>query len=149
MTARLKTDKGTQLIEMAMLSPFLVALALGATDFARAAYWSITVANAARTGAQYAIQSESHSNKTALIQAAGQNDATDISGSVTVTTSRTCNCPGLTATTTCTPTPICSGGVSKEMYVTVTATRAFTTLVDYPGLPHTVNLIRTAILRVQ
>ena len=73
MSARLKTEKGTQLIEMAMLSPFLVALALGATDFARVAYWSITVANAARTGAQYAIQSELHSNKTAQIQTAGQN----------------------------------------------------------------------------
>ena len=150
---RLKDQRGTQLVEMAVLSPFLVLLAMGATDFARVSYTSITLANAARTGAQYALQSSTHATKTSAIQTAACNEADDLDPStncvITVTSQRTCRCPGASGVVACGATPACTANAPKEVYATVTASKTFNTLVNYPGIPASVPMTRTATLRIQ
>ena len=152
-TRRIASERGTQLVEMAMLSPFLVLLAMGATDFARVSYTSITLANAARTGAQYALQSSIHALDNGQIQTAACNEADDLDPSttcvITVTSARFCRCPGATGVVGCGASPNCTANAPKEVYVTVTATKTFNTLVTYPGIPASIPMTRQATLRIQ
>ena len=132
-----------------LISPILVLLLLGAGDFGRVLYWSITLAQSARAGAQYGAQSSAAAaNSTGIQQAAlqdGQN-ITALGGTITVTSSRYCQCEGGGAVVNCADND-CAG--APEVYVEVTATTTFKTLFPYPGIPNTVNLSNTATLRLQ
>lgn len=148
MSRWLKKERGAQLVEMAILTPFLVFVLLGATDFARVSYHAITLANAARAGAQFATQSSAAAKNTVAIQTAAELEAANI-GTISVSSSLDCRCPGSAAVVACTPAPACSGGAVKELYVNVTASRTFTTLVTWPGIPSPIALSRTSTMRVQ
>lgn len=73
---RLGGESGQALVELALTTPLLVLLLLGAAELARIAYAAIEVSNAAEAGAQYATQNPSLMNYTAGINAAAQADAT-------------------------------------------------------------------------
>jgi Flp pilus assembly protein TadG len=142
-----KTERGAQLIEMAILTPFLLLVLLGSTDFARVAYHAITLANAARAGAQFGSFSSAAALNPAGIKAAADLEAENL-GTITVTSSLACRCPGSATVVSCT-VGACTGNAVKELYITVTASRMFTTLVTWPGVPSSVDLSRTATMRVQ
>jgi Flp pilus assembly protein TadG len=132
---------------MAVLTPFLLVVLLGATDFARVSYYAITLANAARAGAQFATQSSLAALNVAGIKAAADLEAENI-GTITVVSSLSCRCPGSATIVSCT-TGTCPGEAVKELYTTVTASRSFVTLVSWPGIPSPVALSKTSIMRVQ
>ena len=142
-----KSERGAQLVEMAILTPFLVLVMLGATDFARISYHAITLSNAARAGAQYATQNAAAAANAAAIKAATEFEAQDI-GVITVTSSLFCRCPGSAVVVSCT-VGACAGGAAKELYTSVTASQIFRTLAPYPGVPSSIDLSRNAIMRVQ
>lgn len=50
-------QRGQSLVELAIMLPLLVTLLLGAVDFARVFYTQVAISNAARVGAEYAIDS--------------------------------------------------------------------------------------------
>jgi Flp pilus assembly protein TadG len=143
-----KKERGAQLVEMAILTPFLVFVLLGAGDFARVSYYAITLANAARAGAQFATQSSAAAKMTAAIQTAAELEAANI-GTIGVSSTLDCRCPGSTTVVACTPSPACTGDAVKELYVNVTATTTFTTLITWPGIPSPIDLSRTSTMRVQ
>lgn len=145
MTRHEHTDAGTQLVEMAILLPFLTLLALGAADFARVSHTAITLGNAARAGAQFGIQSPAAAQNVAAMRQAAENDADPMS--ITATATNFCRCAGSTTNVSCTPA-MCAG-VAKELYVRVTTSRTFQTLVPYPGVPSSVPMSREAVLRVR
>jgi Flp pilus assembly protein TadG len=147
MSQWLKRERGAQLIEMAILTPFLLLVLLGATDFARVSYHAITLANAARAGAQFGTFSSAHALNTAGIQAAAELEAANI-GAIVATSSLACRCPGSATVVSCT-VGSCTGDAVKELYISVTASRTFTTLVSWPGVPSALDLSRTATMRVQ
>ena len=147
MSQWLKRERGAQLIEMAILTPFLVFVLLGATDFARVSYYAITVANAARAGAQFGTQSSLAALNAAGIKAAAEVEATNIAP-INVTSSLACRCPGSTVVVSCT-VGACTGDAVKELYTSVTASKTFTTLVGWPGIPSPIALSRTSTMRVQ
>lgn len=143
-----KTERGAQLLELAILTPFLVLVLLGSTDFARVAYHAITLANAARAGAQFATFSPAAALNTAGIKAAAELEAENI-GAITVASNLYCRCPTGTTVVSCT-VGTCTGiNAVKELYIDVTASRTFTTLVTWPGVPSPIALSRTATMRVQ
>ena len=148
MSRWMKAERGAQLIEMAILTPFLLLVLLGATDFARVSYYAITLANAARAGAQFATQSSLAAMNTAGIQAAAELEAENI-GTISVVSSLSCRCPGSPTVVSCTAGATCAGDAVKELYTTVTASRTFETLVSWPGIPSPVALSKTATMRVQ
>jgi hypothetical protein len=69
---------------------------------------------------------------------------------VTATASRACQCAtgsGTFSAATCSST--CPAGQHLVVTVTVTTSKTFTTVFgSLPGIPHTINLVRAATLRV-
>lgn len=148
---------GQGLVEMVILLPLLLILLLGIIDFCRVFYAAIAVTQAARAGAQYGAQSTAKAADFTGIQNAATNGAPNLGPTPIVvlpTPPRYCLCPGATSPDfTCSPCP--TPGTAPNVYVTVTAQYTFNTFAPYVpvypfvGLPNTVDLRRTAIMRVQ
>src|SRR5689334_2953272 len=86
-------EAGSAFIELAMFFPVLLLVLLGAIDFARVYYASITLINAAEVGAQYGSKTVSASTDTNGMATAATNDASDLTG-VTATAAQSCTCSG-------------------------------------------------------
>ena len=145
----LREESGAALVELALILPLLLLLLLGVSDFGRVLYWSITLAQSARAGAQYGAQSSASAANSAGIQQAVLQDAqniTNLGGTINVTSECFCQCEGETASVNCTNN---NCGNAPQVFVKVTTSTTFNTLVPYPGIPSTVNLSNTAILRLQ
>ena len=143
MSEKHRRQAGSAMIEMALAFPLLVLLLAGTADFGRVFYTYVTLANAARTGAQYGSAGAPRTADTDGIRQAALNDAQDLSG-VTITSAKTCQCSnGSTvdcASTSCSP---------LRYYVTVTATKTFQTVIPYPGIPSSTAVTAVAKMRAQ
>lgn len=140
------SDAGAAAVELAVVLPVLMLLAIGIADYSRVFASAITVANAAKAGAQYGVQTTVTSNDTAAINFAARQDALD-AGSITVTSTRVCRCADGSIVNCVTAT--CEAYGAPRIYVTVTVSKAVDMLFDYPGLPAAINVSRTATLRAQ
>jgi Flp pilus assembly protein TadG len=114
--------RGVAAVELAFLLPFLAFLFVIGLDWARVFYYSETVANCARNGAQYAADPYNvyASPYTSVTQAA-LADASNLS-----------------------PTPRVdsdSGSDAFGSYVEVTVTYPFTTVTNFPGVPANTNVV--------
>lgn len=142
---------GQAATELALVVPVLSVLLVGSADFARAFYFNQEVVAAARAGAQYGSQSVTTAADSAGIKAAAVANGTNLPGFSTgsVTTSFcTCQSPPPTGQTGC-ATSYCNGANASATYVTVNTSSTFTTLVNYPGIPHSTTMGATAIMQVQ
>jgi Flp pilus assembly protein TadG len=142
-------DEGAALVEMALVSPLLLMLALGAGDFGRVMYASIVLSHAAHAGVQFGSQDVGSAANLADIEQAARDEARNI-GTIGVVARVECerqDQPGTLvdcAETTC---PAAYG--EPRVFSEVTTTFTFQTLVPYPLIPNTVSLSRTARIRVQ
>jgi Flp pilus assembly protein TadG len=161
-----KPERGQSLVEVALLTPLLLALSIGLIELGRYAYISILVGNAARAGAAYASQSLPQSVDTGGIQTAADNDFQNngqSTASLTVTSKTVCACdnggklsPDPPTTGYCDPPPTgtnssagtCSPG-NWVVMVSVTASGTFNSLFKYPGIPSSIAVSSTSMLRVQ
>lgn len=139
-----RSESGAAVVELAIILPVLVLLAIGVAEFGRVYYTSITVANASTAGAQYASLN-SGINDAAIVQAA-RDDAGDATLAVTPI-NRVCRCPGSDAAVGC--TSVCAGYGVPQYFVEVTATKTISLIFRYPGLPTTVPVSRMSVFRVQ
>ena len=136
------SERGTSVLEMALLIPVLAPLMLGIIEVGRYAELSIAVANAARAGVQYGVQNLADAGDTVGIQNAATYDAPAIPPSGVVS-SLACYCSGAA----CTASP-CSAPNTEVVYLMVTTTGTFTPLFRYPGLPSLTTVNSTAQMRV-
>jgi len=136
-------EKGSAVLEFALLGTLFVTLLAGAMEFSRLFFATIEVANAARAGAQYGIQSSANSSDITGMQTAATNDAPDVAG-LTATASQFCTCSDGTSTA-------CgSGGCSsKRTYVKVVTNATFTTLGTYPLIPNSIPISAKVSIRVK
>lgn len=136
-------ERGSSLVELALVTPILLALMLGAVDVGRAYYLSMEVVGAAHAGAAYGVVKPSD---TTGIQAAAAADAPDVPGLTVGTPSYGCECSdGSSYSANCTTTPSC---VSNVVYrVNVTANATYKTWFPWPGIPSTFNLSSSASMR--
>ncbi len=111
--------------------------------------------NAAYAGAQYGTQTVGTASKSSAIVAAAKSDASDLkASSLSVTTTQFCECPDASSVA-CTGT--CSGSGKLRLYVRVTATYPFNTVVKYPGIntvtytgyANQTSISKTVVMRVQ
>ena len=143
-----RSEAGQSLLEMALATPFLLSMLLGAIEMGRMFYLGIEVRNAARAGVAYGAQTTTTAaNSTGITQAA-QNDAPDISAlSVTPTTYCQCsNNPGTNVT--CNPNPCSGSGVRQILFVEVQTSAQFQTWTHFPGVHSPYTLTGQAIMRV-
>lgn len=133
---------GAVAAELALTLPMLLLLTLGCIDFGRFSYSYIALANAARAGAAYGSMRNYPASDPAAwqaeIRAAALEEMQDQTGydpdQIEVDV----------------PTPTMGNGLVEANYqrrLRVTARIPFQTLVDWPGIPHTVNMIRTVEMR--
>jgi len=141
-----KSERGTSLVELALLLPVLGLLLLGVIDFGRAYYLSIEVQNAAEAGALYGSQ---NITDTAGMQSAATTDASDVPG-MTATASVGCECSdGSSSQSPCPATPP-SCAVNVVNYAQVTTSASYTPLFHtwiIPGLPASITLHGSAKVR--
>lgn len=120
---------GAVAVELAILLPMLMFLAVIGVDYARIFSRSLILETASRNGGWYACQDSTHAADTAGIQAVASKDLTDVSDTTNVTSS--------TYT-----------GTDGFMHVTVTVSMTFSTITNFPGVPYQTNLTRTTDFRV-
>jgi Flp pilus assembly protein TadG len=140
--------RGSALIELAIVIPVLLLMCCGAMDFARVIYAGIAIASAARAGVQFGAFSPGNAGDIAGMSQAALNDVAN-QGLNNVTTSARifCGCNNSTSEVSCTAATC--AGKTPSGYVEVTANYTFNTVVNYPGVPQSVVLNRTARMRVQ
>jgi len=142
---RRKRQRGNAVIEFALGSTLLFLLLGGVSDFARLFYYANIVSNSAHAGIQLGMYNASAPDLTAM-QTAALAEPGSLTG-LTANASKYCQCAGTTGTVSCTST--CTGGTTPQMYLQVTTSYPFNTVVTWPSIPSTVNVSYTATARVQ
>jgi Flp pilus assembly protein TadG len=153
-----RSERGTALVELAVVIPLLLVLVLGTVDFGRIFYRSMAIGQAARAGAEYGAQNVGTSDDETDIKTAAKNSvATDVTlTDGDIVWNRTCECAtdaGTFSSTipsnTCTGNPCPTSGTHLTITVNVTVTKSFSTLIPYPAISNSVVISRSAKLRVQ
>jgi Flp pilus assembly protein TadG len=130
-------ERGSALVEMALLLPLMTLMLLGAFEVALAVYTSIEVSSAALAGVQYGVQSAATAGDTQGIENAAVADAANVTLS-TPTATKTCICSGDSNwsdanSSNCLPTA-CPGS-QIETILTVQTQATFTPVIHFPGIP--------------
>jgi Flp pilus assembly protein TadG len=147
-------QSGQSLVEVAIMLPFLLLIALGVIELGRFMYIGILVGNAARAGAAYATESVVAAVDTTGTTTAAQSDFANngqnpTNLNVTSTVSCGCNSAGTITTAACTGVGAgtCASG-AWVVTVTVTASGTFNSLFNYPGIPASITVSRAATMIV-
>jgi Flp pilus assembly protein TadG len=145
---RRRRQRGAALVEVAVAVTLLCFIALGTVDFGRVSYMAMALTNAARAGAIYGTQSLGKSGDFAGMQNTAINSAAADVGAITAVATRSCECQvgGTTTIISCVPI-VCAG--TTRVRVKLVASKTFSMIKAFPGLPGTVSLSRTAIMRAQ
>jgi Flp pilus assembly protein TadG len=135
----LRSESGASIVEFAIVAPFLVLLLIGTIDFGRYMYDGILAANAARAGVQFAAQNLETAVNTVGVQNAAYADAQNLSG-LSASATRFCELSGVV-------TPCTTNGAVP--YVQVLTTGTFYPIIAYPGLPASILVSGSAVMRVE
>ena len=156
-----RIQSGQALVELAIVLPILLLLALGIIELGRFAYISILVGNAARAGAAYGSQSLGQASQNGPITTAADNDFQNngqLASKLNVSSTFSCGCDNGGVIT---PSPIgtnatcfvlnankCTGGGHWVITLSVTASGTFSSLFSYPGIPKSITVNRVSEMRV-
>ncbi len=141
MTLRsLSCDRGTAVVEFALIAPVLILLFMGVVNVGRYCYYGIVTAHAAAAGAQVGAQNLLTADNAVSMQSATLQDAKAIPNAA-VTATHFCSQNGAIANCG-------TGGSGLTYYVQVEVTGTYSPLVPYPGIPTNVAVTATAIMRV-
>ncbi|HVB34684.1 MAG TPA: TadE/TadG family type IV pilus assembly protein [Patescibacteria group bacterium] len=156
----IRSQGGQSLAEVALMTPLLLAMLLGAIELGRYAYISILVGNAARAGAAFASERLMNAGNTPGIVQAAKNDYQNNGQDpalLTVTAADACGCddgsyPVSVTAAACTPTPggtppSCSAGATWVVMVTVTASGKYSSLFSYPWIPNPITISKQSTMR--
>ena len=141
-----RSQRGVALVEVAIIIPFLLLLAIGAIEIGRYANYANIAANAAHAGVQYGAQSLASASDTAGMQNAARIDWGTATGFATPTASHFCKCSDGTAST-CVYTD-CPLPLHRILWVQVIVTGSLSSILAYPALPRTFTISKTAVMRV-
>ncbi len=125
--------RGQSLVELALIAPVFLVLALGVADFGRAYFAYISLTNGARSGADYASTGLAAAADIDGVREAVLGDAANLQN---VSPSN----PDVAVTT--------STDSQGRSYADVTVGYSFDTLFAWPGIPDLIHLERTVRARV-
>jgi Flp pilus assembly protein TadG len=135
-----RNQKGSVMLEFGLGSTILFLFLFGTADFGRLFYYSIEVTNAAAAGAYYGSMKSSNMTDTTGISNYAKKEAPDISN-LQVSSSQVCQDSSGNSES-------CSTAGAYH-YAQVTASYTFNTLFNYPLIPASVSLSKTAMMRGQ
>ncbi len=130
---------GSALVEFALVVPLFLLICLAGIDFARVFATAMAINGANRVGLQFAAQNPATTSGIPGVVAA---DAA-LTG-LQVAALQYCACSAGGAQVACTST--CSG---KMTYTQVTSTLPFKTVAAWPGVPDSLTLSISGVIRVQ
>lgn len=141
-------ERGSAMMELAVVLPLLLVTTVGLVDFGRAAYEAIEVENAAHSGAAYGARSKGlAADEEGIEDAAIADFGEDVDADdVDIESERYCECSDGDEVDC---DDGCDDGATPLMYVRVRVDKDFETLLEYPGVPAEINLAREVHLRVQ
>lgn len=135
-------QRGAIAVEAALLMALTVLLLPTMVDLAGIANASMHLRGAVRVGTEYAVL---HPTDTSGITSAIQRAGNYSSSNVTVTTSSSCECSGVSAT--CGTT--CSGGVTQTKYLTINTVRTLTVSSRLLSSNGNYSITRSTTVRTQ
>lgn len=136
------TERGSAIVEMALVMPVLVLMIAGLVDFGRNIYSAASLENAARTGVQYAqLYPGDGPGLLATVQGAG-----GVANDATVTWEAYCVCPN-GARTACDVT--CSDTTKPMWLIAVSVSQPFRTLLPYSDFILPTAIGGNAVIRVR
>jgi Flp pilus assembly protein TadG len=139
----IKSERGSAIVEFAILAPVLVLLLLGVIEISRYAYYALVASNAARAGAQYGAQNTASALDSSGMQTYATLDEPANSG-ITATAHYFCLLDG-----TSTPCPNTGARQSNWVYyIEVDTSGSYNSLFKYPGIPQLVPVSGKAVVRV-
>jgi Flp pilus assembly protein TadG len=141
-----RSDRGTSLVEFALVAPMLLFLLVGLIEVGRYATFAIMAASAARAGAQYGTQNLTTAIDTTGMEAAALQDGQNIPN-FAPKVAHLCSVNGA-ALTTC--PSMGAGGMPANTvyYVRVQVTGTFKSLLNYPGIPPSIPVSGSIVMRV-
>ena len=141
---RMRRNRGSSMIEFALVSPLLLLLLSGVLDYSLALRIALAVSDAARAGAQYGSSSVANSADLAGMEAAAHNAVPNLS-TLTATAVRSCRCPNGSAVS-------CAGNCASgamSVYVEVSTQTTAPNPFAYPGLSFTGAISAKAVMRAR
>ena len=136
--------KGGAATELALISPVVLTLMIGLTDYGMAMSAASSLRAAARAGAQYAIGNPTDA---AGIQAVALAATGADPNLLSVTVTQSCQCPSGGGNVSCGGT--CAGGSSPALYVDVKITQPMTSTIPVTNPLFPKTLAGEAVVRVQ
>jgi Flp pilus assembly protein TadG len=130
------------LVETALSFFILILFLAGAAELARVTRVSISVANAAKAGAQYGSQNGFTAQDSSGIQAAAAAESPNVT--LTTTPSYSCACSDGTAST-CLSTDCTNAHIEET--VTVISSTTVTPTLKFPGMQSSWTISSTAVQR--
>ncbi len=149
------SEKGQSAVEFGLVLPVLALMLVVVADFARVFFVSVAVNNAARAGAQFGSQTTTDAaNPTGMQQAACDDYGISVLATcktiLNPTASQcTCETPAGSVTACSTISSTYCSHTSTATYVTVNTSATYSTILNYPGVPHSYTLTGQAIMQVQ
>jgi Flp pilus assembly protein TadG len=140
-----RSESGATAVEFALIAPVLIFFLLGLVDVGRYTYYGILASHAARAGVQYGAQTSMTALDNTGIANAALQDAQSLSN-FHETTTILCTVNG--SSSSCPANNTDAIPTSLVYYVDVNVTGNFTTLIKYPGIPSSVNVTGSAIMRL-
>ena len=140
----MRRRRGNTMLEFALSAPLLMLLAAGVLNYGMAFRCAISVAAAARAGANYGSLSAANAADTAGMQAAAASAAPNLA-SLVVTPVQVCRCADGSSVS-------CNGSCPSGpigLYVDVTARATAPNLFGYSGLPYTGAVSARAVMRAR
>lgn len=137
---------GAVTVEVALALPVLIFMGLASVSFGDTMIRNTQLANAVRSGAQYAVvRKPVGGDMTDIIAAVNHTAPADATGTRAVSASLFCRCPDGTPLA-CTDT--CSDGSDRQAFITVSLKESYPRLVDLPGFSQNVDLAQEATVRL-
>jgi len=144
----LKDRRGANMVEFAILTPVLLVLTIGASDFARIFIESHAIAGSSNSGVVYGARRNVDSVDYAGMEQRALNDVAGASGA-TAAASQFCDCPQNPGVAVSCLNGACPNYGKPRVYVKTAVSKSFSTFAKYPGVPRTVSMTSNGYMRVQ
>jgi len=141
-----RDSSGLASLELALILPFAVMVAVGLIDYGVGIHRNMQLANAARAGTQYAvIRKPIQGDTTEIVNAVNQAAPPVDTANRSVSARLFCECPDgneVSCSTTC------PDGGYRSAFVEVTVSEDYTTLLSYPMFPSPIRMENQAVVRL-